>query len=364
MNQNIHVQGSANAFKSAFKSITIEMQKQTYAALKQFYDQTWTEIEATGVECSYGIDGKLMMAGNETILRSAENKIRDIVSKLESMKFKRFSDKLSVLERHRVSTWKGVYCYVDRLTNLKDVYTETDAIMKQIELLMNNPTDSNEGTHLEKKFAEQSITESQHTTQSVLQSDDEKEQQRNDKSTAAESSSCNEMNKDFQVKKHDGFTRLDTQTEEKVSLKDGVCIYVVKNDLDNDDDADVNNIRERPQYARQTSTSSKSTEKDLKDEVEIADEVKAEGGFNVPRGRHLNLPGNPIQEHFNINGIRVVVWHGDILEANADCIVNAANSDLQHNGGIARVIAAAAGKTIYHESDSIMKTRMYASNIF
>lgn len=47
------------------------------------------------------------------------------------------------------------------------------------------------------------------------------------------------------------------------------------------------------------------------------------------------------------------VVFGDITKVKADCIVNAANTQLQHGGGVAKVIVKAGGKEIQEESDKI-----------
>ena len=45
--------------------------------------------------------------------------------------------------------------------------------------------------------------------------------------------------------------------------------------------------------------------------------------------------------------------HGDITERNVDAIVNAANSHLQHGGGVAGAIVRKGGQSIQDESDQI-----------
>ncbi|XP_069112685.1 uncharacterized protein [Argopecten irradians] len=49
-------------------------------------------------------------------------------------------------------------------------------------------------------------------------------------------------------------------------------------------------------------------------------------------------------------GLLVKVYSGSILHLDVDCIVNAANGDLQHGGGVARVISDAAGYEFDKES--------------
>jgi len=44
-----------------------------------------------------------------------------------------------------------------------------------------------------------------------------------------------------------------------------------------------------------------------------------------------------------VNGIKVIVKQGDLLDALADVIVNPANSEFCHGGGAARAILVAAG---------------------
>lgn len=49
----------------------------------------------------------------------------------------------------------------------------------------------------------------------------------------------------------------------------------------------------------------------------------------------------------------VRLHYGDILDVTADVIVNAANTELQHGGGVAAAIARAGGPTIQEESDRL-----------
>ncbi len=54
-----------------------------------------------------------------------------------------------------------------------------------------------------------------------------------------------------------------------------------------------------------------------------------------------------------INGIRLRIVRGDLTESQVDAIVNAANSHLQHGGGVAGAIVRKGGRTIQEESNKI-----------
>ncbi|CAG2184704.1 unnamed protein product [Mytilus edulis] len=54
-------------------------------------------------------------------------------------------------------------------------------------------------------------------------------------------------------------------------------------------------------------------------------------------------------------GIVVKVYNGNILSLDVDCIVNAANENLTHGGGISYIIATAAGYDFEKESDDYIQ---------
>jgi len=54
-----------------------------------------------------------------------------------------------------------------------------------------------------------------------------------------------------------------------------------------------------------------------------------------------------------INNVSIKIIKGDITESNVDVIVNAANSHLQHGGGVAGAISTKGGPVIQKESDTI-----------
>ena len=54
-----------------------------------------------------------------------------------------------------------------------------------------------------------------------------------------------------------------------------------------------------------------------------------------------------------INNVKIKIIKGDITESNVDAIVNAANSYLQHGGGVAGAISRKGGPVIQEESNVI-----------
>ncbi|XP_069014966.1 protein mono-ADP-ribosyltransferase PARP14-like [Embiotoca jacksoni] len=55
------------------------------------------------------------------------------------------------------------------------------------------------------------------------------------------------------------------------------------------------------------------------------------------------------------NGLKVLVLQGDITKQYADALVNAANEDLKHHGGIAAALSKAGGPQVQTESKAIVK---------
>lgn len=68
-----------------------------------------------------------------------------------------------------------------------------------------------------------------------------------------------------------------------------------------------------------------------------------------------NLSGNRLETL--MGKVKVSVYKGDITTEEVDVIVNAANEDLQHVGGIAKAILVKGGKSIEEESWNIIKRR-------
>ena len=66
---------------------------------------------------------------------------------------------------------------------------------------------------------------------------------------------------------------------------------------------------------------------------------------------------NTILRERDINGHLLQLVQGDITTENVDAIVNAANSALQHGGGVAGIISRRGGPTIQRESNAWVRQR-------
>ena len=76
--------------------------------------------------------------------------------------------------------------------------------------------------------------------------------------------------------------------------------------------------------------------------------------YQLPVGGHENIA------HFQVKtnsgrDIKLLIYEGDILKAPVSCIVNAANSSLACNAGVAAAVAQAAGPTLVKELESHIK---------
>jgi O-acetyl-ADP-ribose deacetylase (regulator of RNase III) len=60
-----------------------------------------------------------------------------------------------------------------------------------------------------------------------------------------------------------------------------------------------------------------------------------------------------VLEPLKIGTTRITIVQGDITKQNVDAIVNAANEELKHGGGVAKAIAIAAGPEFQKDSDAM-----------
>lgn len=64
------------------------------------------------------------------------------------------------------------------------------------------------------------------------------------------------------------------------------------------------------------------------------------------------MPADRLLQHTLPSGQTLVLEHGDLTEAEVDAIVNAANEELKHGGGVAGAIVRRGGPSIQAESDA------------
>ncbi|XP_029931739.1 uncharacterized protein LOC115376351 [Myripristis murdjan] len=70
----------------------------------------------------------------------------------------------------------------------------------------------------------------------------------------------------------------------------------------------------------------------------------------------IDLPRNTtVATYYLDSGLQVVVCQGDITKEHADALVNAANEDLNHVGGVAAALSRAGGAQVQTESSTLVK---------
>ncbi|XP_049423907.1 protein mono-ADP-ribosyltransferase PARP14-like isoform X1 [Epinephelus fuscoguttatus] len=72
-------------------------------------------------------------------------------------------------------------------------------------------------------------------------------------------------------------------------------------------------------------------------------------------GAQLIKGGTTVASYSLRDGFQVLVCHGDITKLEADALVNAANEDLDHGGGVAAALSKAGGPQVQRESRAIIK---------
>ena len=81
----------------------------------------------------------------------------------------------------------------------------------------------------------------------------------------------------------------------------------------------------------------------------------AQAGSNTGNGPIAIDNRTDVHTFIMPNSAQVYVYKENILQLPVDCIVNAANEDLEHGGGVAKVISDAAGKAFDDECRSLVK---------
>uniref|UniRef100_A0A3B4T7X2 Poly [ADP-ribose] polymerase n=1 Tax=Seriola dumerili TaxID=41447 RepID=A0A3B4T7X2_SERDU len=76
---------------------------------------------------------------------------------------------------------------------------------------------------------------------------------------------------------------------------------------------------------------------------------------NLASGTRLSNRGTLVASYSLCDGLQVLVCQGDITKQDADALVNAANEDLDHCGGVAAALSKAGGPEIQRESSALVK---------
>ncbi|XP_029310994.1 protein mono-ADP-ribosyltransferase PARP14-like isoform X2 [Cottoperca gobio] len=84
----------------------------------------------------------------------------------------------------------------------------------------------------------------------------------------------------------------------------------------------------------------------LQEQLHATKQILASGAGTV---------GTTVASYSLRNGLQVLVCQGDITKQEADCLVNAANGDLDHGGGVAAALSKAGGPQVQKESRDIVK---------
>uniref|UniRef100_A0A8P4KAQ8 Poly [ADP-ribose] polymerase n=1 Tax=Dicentrarchus labrax TaxID=13489 RepID=A0A8P4KAQ8_DICLA len=71
--------------------------------------------------------------------------------------------------------------------------------------------------------------------------------------------------------------------------------------------------------------------------------------------QNLASGGTMVSSYSLCDGLQVLVCQGDITKQDADALVNAANEDLDHGGGVAAALSKAGGPQVQKESKALVK---------
>ncbi|KAL7375077.1 hypothetical protein ABVT39_011602 [Epinephelus coioides] len=86
--------------------------------------------------------------------------------------------------------------------------------------------------------------------------------------------------------------------------------------------------------------------------LELHDELSFAHNF---ASLSLSEENTTVASYSLCDGLLVLVCHGDITKLEADALVNAANEDLDHGGGVAAALSKAGGPEVQSESNALVK---------
>uniref|UniRef100_A0A8P4GJT4 Poly [ADP-ribose] polymerase n=1 Tax=Dicentrarchus labrax TaxID=13489 RepID=A0A8P4GJT4_DICLA len=84
-------------------------------------------------------------------------------------------------------------------------------------------------------------------------------------------------------------------------------------------------------------------------------EKKLQEKFKEVKFDNLASGGTMVSSYSLCDGLQVLVCQGDITKQDADALVNAANEDLDHGGGVAAALSKAGGPQVQKESRALVK---------
>ncbi|XP_070540787.1 uncharacterized protein [Ptychodera flava] len=132
--------------------------------------------------------------------------------------------------------------------------------------------------------------------------------------------------------------------------------------LDREDNDNANEMGRKFDFDDKASTENPSNEPNVprgrrharRDPTSPTYNNNLSSGYRRERGMEYND-----RCQFTLNDISIQVYRGDITHENTDVIVNAANEDLDHIGGLAAAISDAAGYQLQSECKDILYRRNY-----
>lgn len=141
-------------------------------------------------------------------------------------------------------------------------------------------------------------------------------------------------------------------------------------DRDNLQKTNLEEISNSAAYSDTRRTPSTPTKQDTnlgKHSTNKDDTHLAKGSPNVqatamvkPSAKFSHLPAHYVEEQllrtFIINGLKVTLYHGNLIMEETDAIVNPASENLEHYGGVAYAISKARGKEMTEECRKYLET--------
>lgn len=105
------------------------------------------------------------------------------------------------------------------------------------------------------------------------------------------------------------------------------------------------------------STAQRSSRQLVDDDITVSEQTNVNRNLTTeykPQPFSWSTDAKQLQVFHTKENLIVKVYEADILRVPVDCIVNAANQNLEHGGGVAKVISEAAGKDLDKEGNDYL----------